>query len=44
MYAAPLAREAGMSGGPALAGVCDNPKALKRLAHDTLSALSHLHK
>jgi hypothetical protein len=44
LYASPEARDVTARDDAAVSGICDNPKILKRLAKDSLTALNHLHK
>lgn len=44
LYASPQASDVNARGGTTISGICDNPRALKQLAKDTLTALNHLHK
>jgi hypothetical protein len=43
LYASPQASDINARERSTISGMCDNPRALKRLAKDTLTALNHLH-
>jgi hypothetical protein len=44
LYVSPQAMDMNARERSTISGICDNPRALKRLAKDTLTALDHLHK